>query len=422
MPLTDGLGKAVLARLNHFGRSSIRPYTGARFEAWLSRLAEPQPDLSAAENLENRGLFHRISEALREEVIDAELRVLSEPTPWWLRRLVGAWHFSGASTIITFNYDLLVEHALESSGLADERGNRITTESILGFGPKLPSINSMGLVLHRKPARSFELLKLHGSVDAFWVQDDSTGVSISRWPSRSSWGNPAKPSEDARRQALPDRAPFIVPPAAAKSSFYANPVTRELWQQAGAALTNADDVALVGYSLPPTDLVTVGMLTDRLLGKSSQVLIVNPDSTSVSTTLQSLGVEQNRIHSMKSVEDYATHVERRLSPLWHRPEIVRQSPLVVDPFRRGSRLDVTKIIGVEPDNTVILEVAPQGECASGPIVVSQVWEAAQSDTPRSRIKWPNGLESYVGRTESGDAGADLTSLTLVATAVPQGPA
>ncbi len=50
MPLTDKLGDLVLKRIASTPNfSAPRSYPGC-FEAWLSRLAEDQPDLNAASN------------------------------------------------------------------------------------------------------------------------------------------------------------------------------------------------------------------------------------------------------------------------------------------------------------------------------------------------------------------------------------
>ncbi len=63
MPLTDELGNSILERL---GRTLDAPFAGGSFETWLSRLAEHQPDLSFAENMENQARFARISELLAQ--------------------------------------------------------------------------------------------------------------------------------------------------------------------------------------------------------------------------------------------------------------------------------------------------------------------------------------------------------------------
>jgi hypothetical protein len=59
MPLTDELGNESVgaAGLGTGERVPIGGFTGGRFEEWLSRLAENQPDLSDLENASNRALF-----------------------------------------------------------------------------------------------------------------------------------------------------------------------------------------------------------------------------------------------------------------------------------------------------------------------------------------------------------------------------
>jgi hypothetical protein len=53
-PLTDELGNLVLANL---GERRRRPFGSGSFETWLSRLAVDQPDLTTAENQQNRALY-----------------------------------------------------------------------------------------------------------------------------------------------------------------------------------------------------------------------------------------------------------------------------------------------------------------------------------------------------------------------------
>ena len=65
MPLTDQLGDDVLALVaaqTHLVRR--RRFRNGQFETWLSRIAEPQPDLTPAENYTNRAVFEKCTEAL----------------------------------------------------------------------------------------------------------------------------------------------------------------------------------------------------------------------------------------------------------------------------------------------------------------------------------------------------------------------
>jgi hypothetical protein len=308
LPLTDELGNVVRARVSEAAARSARGFTGGYFEAWLSRLAEPQPDLLDHENASNYGLFLRVLLEIHRIVQERQLEALTGEPPWWLRRLIGLMHTSSAD-VITFNYDTLIEHTLEVS----RHGEWPTGESSRAFRlmRDVPPVYRPPATYFETTGETFRLMKLHGSLDTFWAAGDRTGATIQRWESAGGWGDPRTGDEARRRQALPGRGPFIVPPAAAKSSFYSNPVTRELWRSAAEALRAADRVALIGYSMPPTDLVTSGMLIDALGGRDVPVDVVNPDPDSLVSRLVAFGVAAGDITTVPTVEDYADELEGR---------------------------------------------------------------------------------------------------------------
>lgn len=303
MPLTDELGNLVRARVPEAAARSPRGFKGGYFEAWLSRLAEAQPDLLDHENATNYGLFLRVLHEIHGIIRERELEVLKGEPSWWLRRLVGLMH-AGAADVITFNYDTLIEHTVAHSLLATWPSSSPAEGFQLARG--VPPLHAAAS--RRASGGSFRLLKLHGSLDTFWVPGDSSGATIQRWHLLGGWGNAREAPEEARRRDLPGRSPFIVPPAAAKSSFYNNPVTRELWRSAGEALRGAGRVALIGYSMPPTDLVTSGMLTDALAGRDVAVDVVNPRPEPIVDRLADLGVERGRIKA-SLVEDFTDELE-----------------------------------------------------------------------------------------------------------------
>lgn len=272
MPLTDELGALVLERLRE-SRAPMpsRPVVGGYFEAWLSRLAEPQPDLSEAENLHNQGYFADITSEMRAALIDCQERVLTLAPPDWLLRLVALLHRT-RSTVVTFNYDLLLEAALNSAALRDwgHGANVSARHATRNLPPDLPRD---GMFTGWGEAETFELIKLHGSLDCWWVGGDVTGATIVRDDSRPSFRT--GDAEQAPAPRPPGRTPFLVPPASGKSQFYGNPITRELWRGAAAAIEATKRLDLIGYSIPITDLVTNGMLADRAGGRSVDVHVVD---------------------------------------------------------------------------------------------------------------------------------------------------
>lgn len=311
MPLTDELGTAVINDPEIAkDRSFPAQFSDGRFESWLSRLAEPQPDLTDAVNLENRATFMRVSERIRDVVWSAQQRVLGASLKWEIQRFIGVLH-SRRSVVITFNYDTLVEHAVTSPPRRDWQSGRgiVGGTHLINDRPPTPQKGGMFAPQH---AQSFKLLKLHGSIDTYWVADDHTGSTIARLPSGGGWRPPSNgTAEDisARNNLLPGRVPFIVPPAASKSSFYTNPLTRQLWREASSALSAADCVDIIGYSLPLTDLVTSGMLADVLGPSSSRINVVNPSPRPVADRLQALGVERSRVLEFGGKNCIASYVE-----------------------------------------------------------------------------------------------------------------
>lgn len=309
MPLTDELGdeavdlvraQSPIALPNHF--------SGGRFEAWLSRLAEEQPDLTVAENLVNRTVFELTTEAiasvLEDRVAKAKDEALSHA---WLFDLLGTLHARRA-TVITFNQDTLIEHAVNQAEMFcwDQRFQSGKGRSIVwwdcldGLPPFPPTRYGPGI-----PHPTFRLLKLHGSTNWYWRPGDESGATTACWflPGELK-ADQALPNEKAaRRRELPGRVPLIVPPTAGKAPYYRTPMLNQLWQDSREAIQrHALRLSLVGYSLPLTDLVTSGMLSDAL-ADDSHVEVVNPYPAPVVENLRRLGIEE--ISVQESAREFA---------------------------------------------------------------------------------------------------------------------
>jgi hypothetical protein len=346
-PLTEELGKLALEAAEV--RESEHPARGTRFEAWLSRLAEDQPYRSVEANLDARKLFMKMSAAIARVLGEREREALQGTTPAWLDDLLTVWH-TRRSTVITFNYDNVVECAVDGHCLTDRSGGvprHVTSHDILDRLPPLPpSILSEELPLDaplppRRPlllpgsdrvAETFRLLKLHGSLSWFWSPDDTTGVTLQRWRSRGSFGQPRLADEDERRRALPGRVPFVVPPTSMKSSYLTNLVSRELWSRAREALAGAQRLIVVGYSVPPEDQVASGMLAEALRGRDIEVIVVDPCARAVEARLMDLRVAPatRRFDELSCVEDFTT---------WYRDDQARSVVRRLRDWARSVRLE-----------------------------------------------------------------------------------
>jgi hypothetical protein len=147
-------------------------FRGGSFEIWLSRLADEQPYLSVQENLENQALFERFSAAIADVLGDAVQQALAAGCPDWLSELIRVAHQRRA-TLITFNYDPLIECAVGAGLLFDwGQSSPVFWAEVTGDVPNWPPGPA---ILAADPADTFRLLKLHGSLNWYWTPRDASG-------------------------------------------------------------------------------------------------------------------------------------------------------------------------------------------------------------------------------------------------------
>jgi hypothetical protein len=320
MPLTDDLGNLCRSEITDdrwASRFPVSDFNDGYFESWLSRIAENQPDLSEEENLYRRAMFVRISSAIGTILAECQQSAMGELSPahqLWLRNFLELAH-EGQATLITFNYDTLIEAAVIDLALCGPRRaagthasmERVGWQDVVDHIPPPPvGLDSIHGETGFAPERltpnvgswvpTFSLLKLHGSINWYWSPPDLTGATMNRWEYVGRFGLPFKDADLVRERLLPGRVPFIVPPAAAKSSYYQNPVVRGRWAKARAALGKADRVVLIGYSMPRTDLVFSGMFWETVgVRDDVRIEVVNPNPDPVVANLEALGVPNSRI-------------------------------------------------------------------------------------------------------------------------------
>jgi hypothetical protein len=295
LPITNQLGQDAV---EHSGLASDprvprRPFDeNYPFEAWLSLLAESQPHLTESENRENAALFSRLKESIAYILDTAQTSAFVAGAPPWFYELLSLLHYRRAATI-TLNYDLLVEVGVESHRLFGAVSEvEVSTRDILWDQPPLPQT---GARLWGEPQDTFRLLKLHGSLDWWSVPEDWTGATLQRAEVRSRFGSPQQMSDNERRRSHPGREPFIIPPSAAKSGSYQNPMVKEIWRTAYEALRQAERISLLGYSLPTADPVMMGML-ERVIRSGDQLIdVVNPFPDEIVERLIGLGATQDGV-------------------------------------------------------------------------------------------------------------------------------
>lgn len=156
------------------------------------------------------------------------------------------------NTILSFNYDTLVEEALSNMNVGFSYGFKTNTVSYRA-----------NLRKFAKP--DVKLLKLHGSVN--WAHLEQAGTGVSQLTVFDTY--------DAVREAR--AVPDLIPPTWRKV-FDGN--LENVWDDAIEAIKSATRIFVIGFSVPETDTHFKYLLAAGLQSNISlrDIVFVNPDS------------------------------------------------------------------------------------------------------------------------------------------------
>ncbi|WP_419946334.1 hypothetical protein [Candidatus Poriferisodalis sp.] len=223
------------------------------FESWLDSLASPQPYRSDAENTEAAAMFQRVADWVGRYIAEVERESFQVGLPALVFDLLKLWQ-SNLATVITLNYDTIIERCVEARpdhiGLG---GAGVLVANAIRAAPLTPTSEYSGTMRigdGTLPA-AFRLAKLHGSID--W-----------QFPGESGRGQPIyaidTDHDDETKGRIAHLVPYIIPPCFAKVPLFDHEIIRENWHVARRGLERADKLVVMGYSLPPADTAVVQML------------------------------------------------------------------------------------------------------------------------------------------------------------------
>lgn len=327
MPLTDELGSAVQQTL---GLTWPSGHESMSFEEKLTLLSTPLPFLEGYRNTQRRAQAEQITAALADELDTRGADATSGAAPLWLLQLVSLWNDEQA-TVLTFNYDTLVEQAvttLHPPVLGSSSSGESAASTVHGSQIVYPAPTAVGIRTFRDQdgpsGESFQLLKLHGSLNWFWSLGD--GSTVVRQPYIQGFGEAADNagSELAGVRTL-DR--FLVPPVLSKDSYYNVNLVHMLWRSAYEAVRAASRLTIMGYSMPAGDRIAAELL--RELRPDTPVDIVNrtvgdtSDPTSPAGRAASLEfMVEGQYQGADAVADYVSaRVSDAANSLVDRPEL-----------------------------------------------------------------------------------------------------
>lgn len=207
-------------------------------------------------------------------------------------------------SIITFNYDLLLERALQSTSKSGHHGTFTFPGCYrldgVTWTPPIRSAPKFDTEGHDHSGAA--LLKLHGSLN--WQSSHTSNtptpsallradrelhvMNSTRIPQSLSW---------RKNQKMVHMKPIIVPPVSGKRGMMQRDVL-SLWPKAGEALQSADRVIIAGYSCPPLDLESRILLSENLrANKRKRVYVIDPNPEVASGFVELCGVDHITVYT-----------------------------------------------------------------------------------------------------------------------------
>lgn len=205
-----------------------------------------------------------------------------------------------ADTVISFNYDCVIDHALRTSD-----GQRWSARYGYGF-PNASRIDDRSVSLwsgHGARVRqndTIRLLKLHGSLNWREFPNDPNAPILLREKIYKQNGQKTYTIIPPEQSKAIDQEPFPT-----------------LWKRAASALRSAETLALVGFSFPPTDQLVEAMFRMALEDNKriQRIVIVNPSKADRQRmrTVTSVALGRvKRVVQFDSLAEFAPHAERLL--------------------------------------------------------------------------------------------------------------
>ncbi|MET7394264.1 hypothetical protein ABZS66_12295 [Dactylosporangium sp. NPDC005572] len=298
MPVTGDLGDNEAVRRflqDHDEYRRLKINGVPDLEAILTLMAEDQPWLTASENRHKDGDFIDFVHTVNTTVRDMQVDAIEESRPRldeWLLPLARRWSLD-RSTIVTFNYDTMIEKAVTAAHEDHYRstwvdGSGVLRESDLAwahsaiYAAPIPRMDGawLGPELSH-PTDLPELIKLHGSLNWYYSGTHSVDGPIRDIGVKPFWQSSLKDRKKAEMKGdAAGKSALIIPPTYGKKQFLVNDTIRGLWEMTGEKLKTADRIFLIGYSIPPGDHMVRSMLvhnTSAATGHKLEVVVVNPD-------------------------------------------------------------------------------------------------------------------------------------------------
>ncbi len=277
--------------LGEYYKSNIAKKMQDNLEYLLTYLSTDLPWKDEKTKAMNKALYLEITENIQEVFRELEINI-STKTNFLEYNSLAKYIIDNNVQTITLNYDLMFEKIVQTliPGYNNIRyfynkiilnleerytPGRESTTVYSPIGYKIIDWTEIGrdtstAKQEEKEYKSEDypkILKLHGSIN--WLYDPIS-------PS-----NPIYCLDNI--EEVPNNnyglTPYIIPPVLDKNGFYNNNILKGIWQQAHEFIKNADEIYIIGFSFPPTDLSLKYLFQSALREKNDiKIYVINYDS------------------------------------------------------------------------------------------------------------------------------------------------
>ncbi len=192
------------------------------------------------------------------------------------------------STIITTNYDLIVEAVIDkashsNSGATSKQSVPAWTVND-SYAVRFSEGDDWNTKVPSKHTRPL-MLKLHGSLNWGSIVDVMANVpkpekGLLFYLKKEFTGGYLTLGKQGKQQHL--YKPLIVPMVLYKGEYLGHPAIQAAWKEARKELSKCQNLVVIGYSFPPTDFNVKKLFLEALYQRELKKLtIVNPDTSVV---------------------------------------------------------------------------------------------------------------------------------------------
>lgn len=200
------------------------------------------------EQLDYEKLRFELIKFIYREINQQELDSSKAKTLYEFLRQSASPTASDHCVLLNFNYDLIIEDVLKQK--ARQRPEQIALKYGLQFERYEPDKTIDNT---RQALRYLTMLKLHGSFNWFRAKgstaNDIRNIHLVH-------------QEDSSFSIHANDIPTYIPMTNVKSQFLTGTLYNTLWAKAIDYLNNCDEIVLIGYGFPKTDLNNLGLFLD----------------------------------------------------------------------------------------------------------------------------------------------------------------